>query len=175
MDFRLRLYSNGYPFHVQGNRFSRNFLHLDTNKGAKPARYDASQSGISIIAGLMGDIDLLVSTNVLRKADSASAKIDLYCIVMQKMQEFDSKNYFDYPLKYVPSKEYVEPLDMDLLQKLFEVVRNELIGSRDWVKSYVMPLPYSETSYGRITKTKDLLRVLCKTRLKLSRTDSRVI
>jgi hypothetical protein len=88
LDFRLRLYSVGYPLSSQGNSFTRRFFEMKVPN--KPIRLDACCSGLSIIAGLTGSVDVLFDTNVLkfnkaffRKANNE--RKDFYSSVLVQM------------------------------------------------------------------------------------------
>jgi DNA-directed RNA polymerase len=80
LDFRGRVYPTAYPLSPQGDSFSKKLLKL--NIPERTVSVDATCSGLSIIGGILGDVNLLKNTNVF---SSSETKADLYMLVLGVM------------------------------------------------------------------------------------------
>jgi hypothetical protein len=79
------LYSSGFPLSAQGSTFSRNFVKLAVDNEVK---FDAHASGLSIIGLILGDLNLMLKTNIICKSDEENInQNDLYMYVASRVKE----------------------------------------------------------------------------------------
>jgi hypothetical protein len=133
LDWRGRIYYNGYPLNPQSYKLCKRLLKL---KGANiMCSFDVTASGFQILGLLMCDVLLLEKTNFLTNSGD-----DIYEYILKKYKEYIHKklNIAEYPF---------------LLNENF----NTLIFNRKMIKNLSMCLIYTEGNFSRANKIGEAL------------------
>jgi len=112
------------------------------------ASYDASCSGISILAALIGDQELLLQTNVLSLEENVAVKQDLYGIIQSKIKAFLNLDLDKLKSKIGLSNDILDSTS-HLKQRVECFIR---ALDRENVKLLVMCWAYSEGPFSRNKK-----------------------
>ena len=146
LDFRLRLYMVGYPLNIiGGSEILREYLKFNPKNGLEfnSISLDATCSGISIIAGLVGSIEVLQLTNVLETQDNTE-KQDFYT----KISNIMSQKWAQIKITKIKCLK-----TLNILRDLVD----QIIPDRNFVKLFCLKFSYNETAYTRIQNVSDKL------------------
>lgn len=144
LDWRGRIYYNGYPLNPQSYKLCRRLLKLENANIM--CSFDVTASGFQIIGLLKCDLFLLQMTNFKNKIDK-----DIYEYIMDKYKEYINKelNHDEYP--FLLSSEF-----------------NKKIFNRKFIKNLAMCLIYTEGNFSRANKIEEML---ANTSLNISKKD----
>lgn len=133
LDWRGRVYYNGYPLNPQSYKLCRRLLRLVG--GGSMCSFDVTASGFQIIGLLTYDKFLLKTTNFYNNNNK-----DIYEYIMD--------TYKEYIYKVLNPNEYPFLLNDDF---------NRLIFNRRFIKNLSMCLIYTEGDFSRANKIEDIL------------------